>query len=106
MTPLDLSRLEVVFNLILGKIIILQLCTFFSKPARKCMSSFNVSQLDTPFLILTLLSLNNLSLIEDNKNVVVVHCDAGKGRTGTLISCYLIFSGLSDTADNAILYYG
>ena len=40
--------------------------------------------------------------IDNPKNVVIVHCNAGKGRTGTLISCYLIYSGLSDNAKDAI----
>ena len=44
--------------------------------------------------------------IENPKNVVVVHCNAGKGRTGTLISCYLIYSGLAESAKDAITYYG
>lgn len=35
-----------------------------------------------------------------------MHCNAGKGRTGTLIACYLIFSGLANTAREAIIYYG
>jgi phosphatidylinositol-3,4,5-trisphosphate 3-phosphatase/dual-specificity protein phosphatase PTEN len=41
----------------------------------------------------------------DNENVVVVHCVAGKGRTGSLISAYLLFAGAFDEYHRAILYY-
>ena len=45
-------------------------------------------------------------LQEDEENVAVIHCNAGKGRTGTLICCYLLFCKFADTAQNAITYYG
>ena len=45
-------------------------------------------------------------LKNDHRNIVIVNCNAGKGRTGTSIACYLMFSGLADTASDAITYYG
>lgn len=39
-------------------------------------------------------------------NIVIVNCNAGKGRTGTSISCFLMFSGLAENASDAITYYG
>lgn len=45
-------------------------------------------------------------LYEDKDNVIVVHCNAGKGRTGTAISCFLLYTGLVNSAEDAIRYYG
>lgn len=37
--------------------------------------------------------------------VAAIHCKAGKGRTGTMIICYLIFAGLFDNIDMASAHY-
>ena len=42
----------------------------------------------------------------DPNNVVVVHWNAGKGRTGTSIAWFLIYSGLAQNSQDAIRYYG
>jgi phosphatidylinositol-3,4,5-trisphosphate 3-phosphatase and dual-specificity protein phosphatase PTEN len=44
-------------------------------------------------------------LNSDSENIVAVHCKAGKGRTGLLICCYLIYSGVYD-AISALKFYG
>jgi len=45
-------------------------------------------------------------LKEDPKNAVGINCKAGKGRTGLIICCYLLHSGLCATTDEALEYYG
>lgn len=51
-------------------------------------------------------------LSENEENVVAVNCRAGKGRTGTIICCYLLFCGRRlvtlgrfDDANKAFDYY-
>jgi hypothetical protein len=39
-------------------------------------------------------------------NVAVIHCKAGKGRTGTIIAAYLVHSHLSRSADEAVEFFG
>jgi protein tyrosine phosphatase len=38
-------------------------------------------------------------LRDDNANVAVVHCLAGRGRTGLVICAYLIYSGMHPDAE-------
>lgn len=41
----------------------------------------------------------------DLKNVVSIHCKAGKGRTGTLICCYLLYCGRLRNPEKALEFY-
>ena len=45
-------------------------------------------------------------LDENEKNVVAIHCLAGKGRTGTFVCCLLLYLKLFDTPEECLLYYG
>ena len=44
-----------------------------------------------------------LSKVPDS--VVVIHCNHGKGRTGTLICCFLLFVKIFETPNEAMSFY-
>lgn len=44
-------------------------------------------------------------LCEDPENVVIVHCLAGKGRTGCIIACLLLYMGKFHKAQQALLHF-
>lgn len=43
--------------------------------------------------------------LENEKNVVAIHCNHGKGRTGTIICCFLLYTGQFIDPSNAMIYY-
>jgi len=44
-------------------------------------------------------------LNENPENVVAVHCLAGKGRTGVILACYMLYSGLFSNNFNSRCYF-
>eukprot|EP01117_Protostelium_nocturnum_P010730 TRINITY_DN3863_c0_g1_i3.p1 TRINITY_DN3863_c0_g1~~TRINITY_DN3863_c0_g1_i3.p1 ORF type:complete len:661 (-),score=191.90 TRINITY_DN3863_c0_g1_i3:47-1927(-) len=44
-------------------------------------------------------------LIQDPNHVAVVHCQAGRGRTGLVIAAYLLYIGLFYHAEDALNYF-
>lgn len=46
-----------------------------------------------------------LFLIHNTSSVAVIHCKAGKGRSGLMIICYMLFLGLFENAEEAQAYY-
>lgn len=44
-------------------------------------------------------------LTQDPENIVAIHCKAGKGRTGVMISSYLYYSHQFSTIDEALDFY-
>lgn len=66
------------------------------------------SDLQAPPLYLIKLFCEDISswLDADAENVAAVHCKAGRGRTGVLISCLLLWMRVCSKPEEAIRYYG
>ncbi|KAK5580174.1 hypothetical protein RB653_000187 [Dictyostelium firmibasis] len=42
---------------------------------------------------------------EDSKNIAVIHCKAGKGRTGLMICCWLMYCGMWKNTEDSLRFY-
>ena len=43
---------------------------------------------------------------KNEQNVLAIHCKAGKGRTGLIICCYLMYAGVYSTTEESLKFYG
>nr|XP_039265693.1 phosphatidylinositol 3,4,5-trisphosphate 3-phosphatase TPTE2-like [Styela clava] len=43
---------------------------------------------------------------ENDERIIVTHCKGGKGRTGTIVCCWLLEEGRFDSAREALAYFG
>ena len=70
---------------------------------RLFLTSFELQSSYSSFWMVKIAQFN---FLEDPENVIVVHCNSGKGRTGTAIVCFLLFCGFCDNVDDALKFYG
>ena len=47
----------------------------------------------------------NAWLLQDNLNVIAIHCKGGKGRTGMIIACLLLKQGIKDSPEAALSHF-
>ncbi|XP_047410244.1 phosphatidylinositol 3,4,5-trisphosphate 3-phosphatase TPTE2-like [Sciurus carolinensis] len=48
----------------------------------------------------------NAWMAQDSKNIIVIHCKGGKGRTGTMVCACLLASGTFLTAEESLYFFG
>lgn len=79
-------------------------------PARfgGAVASFRFADHNPPPLALLTAACGDVDawLAADERNVVAVHCKAGKGRTGVVIAAYLLRAGLAASAGEALRAFG
>jgi len=77
----------------------------FVDMVRFCQSAVGWLFSPPPLRVHVLFRSQHTWLLKDPKNVVVVHCKAGKGRTGVMICALLLFRGMFSCARDAIKFY-
>ena len=90
----------ILFNINIIKILMIE----FNGPVEHFpFEDHNVPHLDK----IIFLSKNISTFLSSHKsNVVAIHCKAGKGRTGLIVCCFLLYSKLCKTAEEALHFYG
>lgn len=92
-------------------------CYFYSRRAEKSYdkNKFDGNVSDYPFQDHQVPQLSMMQqfcqdaagwLDQNSENVVVVHCKAGKGRTGVMIAALLLYTHQAKDAEDAVCMYG
>jgi protein tyrosine/serine phosphatase len=85
--------------IIIGQITMDHPSTSFIRLQSKLLNGFKVR---TKNKFLKFMTLN----LADPANIIVVHCNSGKGRTGTAICAILLYMGYCDSIDDCLRFYG
>ena len=83
-----------------GKIIMRLHFTFYSIWWKRWRIGCKVSS-SYIFSVLQIFTMHFCYCVADPENVVVIHCNSGKGRAGTATCCLLVYLGFYDTVYEA-----
>lgn len=80
---------------------------YTTKPFRNCVWRFAMDDHAIPSLrMISEFCQRTLAfLLENSHNVIAVHCKGGKGRTGLMIGCWLLYSRAVKTAEQALIHF-
>lgn len=96
----NICSIRTIFNICVDMFLFIQQMNQLKMFIQHCLIAKNKGNQLTP---------EQLSLIEKDitkhQPVVAVHCKAGKGRTGLIICCFLLFTGAINDPQKAIEHY-
>jgi len=93
--------LKIEFRTTHGKIITHRHFIYFFSLLNRCINGSKVSNTQSIYLIIL-----SFLFLADNENLVIIHCNSGKGRAGTACVCLLLYIGLYDNIAECAKLFG